>query len=150
MWKGETDSLVVADGREEAGAGREKSSERWRRWRTAVRLLLRASEREGGSARRGARLAAGTEADAAGRTWWPTRARPSRRMRATRRPSSAASPRRGRPRAWTRRGHERDERGSTGAGRPGQLRWLGRLVGAGPLVNSPPFPFFYNYFSQKA
>jgi len=91
---GKTESLVLADEREEARAGRERSSERRRQWRAAVRLLLRASEREGESASRGVPLAAGTEADTAGRTWWPTRARPSHRKRATRRPSSAGSPRR--------------------------------------------------------
>ena len=32
---------------------------------------------------------------------------------------------------------EREVEGDAGAGRPGQLRWLGRLVGAGPPVNSP-------------
>ena len=63
-----TDSPVLADGREEAEAGREKSFERRWQWRAAARLLLRASEREGESASRGARLAAGTEADAAGHT----------------------------------------------------------------------------------
>ena len=63
--KDEAEPLAVADGREEAGAGRERSSERRRRWRAAERLLLRASEREGDSASRGTRLAAGTETDAA-------------------------------------------------------------------------------------
>jgi len=49
---------------------------------------------------------------------------------------------RGRPRVWTRRGRERGEGESVGAGRPGRLCWLGRLVGTGPPVNSPPFPYF--------
>jgi len=61
----------------------------------------------------------------------------------------ATAARRGRLRAWTRRGREREEGGSTGARRPGRLRWLGRLVGAGPPVNSPPF-FFLNLFFPKS
>jgi len=88
--KGDAESLVVADGREEAGASVEKSSEHRQQWRAAVRLLLCASERASG----GARLAAGAKADAAGHTWRPTMARPSRRMRATRRPNAAGMPRR--------------------------------------------------------
>jgi len=93
--KGEAESLVVANRREEAGAG-EKSSERRRQWRAAERLLVHAGEREreSESARGGARLAAEAKADAAGHTWWLTRARPSRRMRAMQRPSSAGVPRR--------------------------------------------------------
>ena len=31
----------------------------------------------------------------------------------------------------------------------GWLRWLGRLVGAGPPVNSSPFSFFLIYFPKK-
>ena len=38
---------------------------------------------------------------------------------------------------------EREEGGDAGAGRPGRLRWLGRLVGAGPPVNSPLSHFFF-------
>jgi len=57
-------------------------------------LLLRASEREGERASGGARLAAGKEAGAVGRTWWPTRVRPPRLMRATRQPNAAGVPRR--------------------------------------------------------
>jgi len=124
--KGEAESLVVADGREEAGAGEEKSSERRRQWRAAERLLLRAGERESESARGGARLTAGAKADVAGRTWWPTRARPSRRMRATRRPSSAGVPRR-RGAAVRARG-----RGAgAGAGKGASAGGLGRLRLAG-------------------
>jgi len=119
--KDEAESLVLADGKEEAGAGGGESSERRRRWQTAVRLLLRASEREGESASRRARLVAGTEADAAGRTWWPTRARPSRRMRATRRPCSAGVPRR-RGAAVRVRGHG----AGTSAGGLGRLRPVGQ------------------------
>ena len=92
--KDEAESLVVADGREEAGAGGEESSERRQQWRVAVRLLLRAGERKSERASGGVRLAAGAKADGAGHTSWPTRARPSRRMCATLRPSSAGSPRR--------------------------------------------------------
>jgi hypothetical protein len=45
---------------------------------------------------------------------------------------------------------EREEEGDSGLGRPGHLHWLGRLVGAGPPVNSP-LPFFFKNFSfQKA
>jgi len=47
---------------------------------------------KGGSTSGGAQMAAGAEADAAGRSWWPTRARPSCRMLATRRPGSAGAP----------------------------------------------------------
>ena len=46
MRKGEAESLVVADGREEAGATGKKSSEHRWQWRAAVRLLLRAGKRE--------------------------------------------------------------------------------------------------------
>jgi len=113
--KGEAESLVVADGREEAGAGEEKNSERRRQRRAAERLLLHARKRERESARGGARLAVGAKADAAGRTWWPTRARPSRRMRATRRPSSAGVPRR------------RVTGAGAGAGKGASVGGLGRL-----------------------
>jgi len=67
----------------------------------------RARERERES--RWAQMAARAEAGAAGRSWWPTRARPSDRMLATRQPSSAGSPRRrgAAVRAQTRRGRER-------------------------------------------
>jgi hypothetical protein len=44
---------------------------------------------------------------------------------------------------------EREEEGDVGAGRLGRLRWLGRLVGAGPLVNSPLFHFFKFLFPKK-
>ena len=102
---------------------------------------VRARERVGRSWR--AQMVVGTEADASGRSWWPTRARPSRRMRATRRPSSTGPPQwhGAAVRAWTRRRRERGEGGERGMGRPGMLRWLGWLVGAGPPVNSPPFLF---------
>ena len=55
----------------------------------------------------------------------------------------ATAARRGRPRAWTRRGRERVEGGSAGAGRPG------RLVGAGPPVNNPLSLFFKFIFPKK-
>ena len=61
----------------------------------------------------------------------------------------ATAARRGGPRVWTRRRHERGEGGTVGAGRPGRLHWLGRLVGAGPPVNSPPF-LFLNLFFPKS
>ena len=61
---------------------------------TAALYARRARARERERRSWQAQMAARTEADAAGRTWWPTRARPSRRMRATRRPSSAGVPRR--------------------------------------------------------
>jgi len=44
---------------------------------------------------------------------------------------------------------ERGEGGGRGAGRPGWLRWLGRLVGTGPLVNSP-LSLFLNLFFPKS
>jgi len=40
-------------------------------------------------------------------------------------------------------------RGKARARGPGWLRWLGRLVGAGPPVKSPLSPFFKS-FSKKA
>jgi len=132
---------VVVERTEEARAGRERSSERRRRCRAAERQLLRASERVGESTSRAARLAAGTEADAAGHSWWPTRARPSCRMLATRRPSSAGSPRRhsAAVRAWTRRGRECGERGERGRAGPASA--------SGPEVRpwpaSAPLSFFY-------
>jgi len=92
--KDEAEPLVVAEERKEGGASRERSSERQRRWRAVERQLLRASKREGESASEEAQMAAGTEADAAGRSWWPTGARPGCRMLATRRASSAGAPRR--------------------------------------------------------
>ena len=46
----------------------------------------------------------------------------------------AASGRRGKAREW---------------GRPGWLRWMGRLVGAGPPVNRPLSPFFKFFFLQR-
>jgi len=85
-----------------------------------------ARERESESARGGARLAAGAKADAAGRTWWPTRARPSRRMRATWRPSSAGVPRR---RGAAVRVHGRGA--GAGAGKGASAGGLGRLRPAG-------------------
>ena len=115
MRKGEAESLVVADGREEAGAGGDKSSELRRQWRAAVRLL-RAGERESERASGGARLVVRAKADAAGQTWWPTRARPSRRMRATRQPNAAGVPRR-RGTAVRARG-----RGAGASARKGQAR----------------------------
>jgi len=44
---------------------------------------------------------------------------------------------------------ERGEGGGRGAGRPGWLRWLGRLVGAGPPVNSLLSLFFKFIFPKK-
>jgi len=81
----------------------------------------REREREGWRAQ----MAARAEVGAAGRSWWPTRARPGDRMLATRQPSSAGSPRRrgAAVRAWTRRGRERGEGESAGG--------LGRLRPAG-------------------
>ena len=57
-------------------------------------------------------------------------------------PDTIGRARRGRVRA-------RGRGGGRGAGRPSWFRRLGRLVGAGPPVNSPPFPLFI-YFFQKA
>jgi hypothetical protein len=86
---------------------------------------------EGESASGGAQMAAGAMADAAGRSWWPTRARPGCRMLATRRPSSAGSPRRrgAAVRARTRRGHERGD-GGVSAGGLGRLRPAARSEAA--------------------
>ena len=126
MRKDEAESLVVADGREEVRAGGGESSERRRQWRAAVRLLLRAGEGDSKRASGGACPAAGAKADAAGRTWWPTRARPSRRMRATWRPSSASSPRR-HSAAVRARGHG----AGASAGKGASVGGLGRLRPAG-------------------
>jgi hypothetical protein len=50
------------------------------------------------------------------------------------------------------RGAAVSERARGGGGRGavglGWLRWLGRLVGAGPPVNSSPFLFFLKFFFQ--
>jgi len=109
--EGAEKSLVVADGRKEAGVAGRKSSERRRQWRAAAWLLLRVGERESESGR--ARLAAGAKAGAVRRTWWPTRARPSHRLRATWRPNAAGVP-------WRRgaavRAHGRGTSAGTGRG----------------------------------
>ena len=77
---------------------------------------MRESERGGAGGRKWQRR----QADAAGRTWWPTRARPGRRMRATRRPSSTGSPR--------RHGAAVRERGrGAGAGKGASTGEVGRL-----------------------
>jgi len=102
---------------------------------------------KGESASGGAQMAVEAEADAAGRSWWPTRACPGCRMLATRRPSSAGAPRRHgaavRSRAWRGRG-EGGERGRAGP-----------ASASGPEVRPRPasaplslFPFFLNFFSK--
>jgi len=140
MRKGEAESLVVADGREEAGAAGKKILERRWQWRAAARLLLRAGEREGERASGGARLAAGERASAVMRTWWPTRVRPPRRMHATRRPNAVGVPRR---------------RGA-GAGEEVTRGRAGPASASGPEVRprpvSAPLSLFHflNSFSKKA
>ena len=92
--KDEVELLAVAERKEEAGAGREgssKSSATMARGGAAAAARGRA---KGESVSGGAQMAAEAEADAAGRSWWPTGARPGCRMLGTRRPSSAGAPRR--------------------------------------------------------
>ena len=99
--------MMVAKRKGEAGAGRERSS---KPSATMARGGAAAAARErekGESAREGAQIAAVAEADAAGRSWWPTKARPGCRMLAMRRPSSAGAAQRGRPRAGTARARRR-------------------------------------------
>jgi len=100
----------------------------------------RARERE----RKGWRsqMAARAEAGAAGRSWWPTRARPGDRMLATRQPSSAGSPqRRGAAVcAGTRRGREHGEGGERG--RAGPASASGPEVRPRP-ASAPLFPFLF-------
>jgi len=90
MRKDEAELLVVSERKKEAGAGRERSS-------TSSAMMAR-GRAEGESASGGAQMAAGAAADAAGRSRWPTRARPGCRMLATRRHDAAvrAPARRGR------------------------------------------------------
>jgi len=127
------DGLARACGWE--GGGRSWQGEKLRASAAMARLLLRASEREGESVSRGARLVAGTEEDAGGHTWWPTRARPSRRMRATQRPSSAGSPRRHGV-AVRARGRRKRGRGEAGpASLAGPVGWRR------PASEQPPFLF---------
>jgi len=92
---------------------------------TAVPCARRAWARERERKSWLVQMAVGVKAGAVGRTWWPSRARPSRRMRATRQPNAAGVPRR-RSAAVRARG-----RGAgAGAGELGQLR-----------PASAPFPF---------
>ena len=86
--------MVVAERKGEAGAGRERSSKPSATMARGRAAAVAREREKGESAREGAQMAAGTEADAAGRSWWPTKARPGYRMLATRRPSSAGAPRR--------------------------------------------------------
>jgi len=117
MRKDEAELLVVAERKKEAGAGRERSSTSTA---TMVRGGAAAAVREraeGESASGGAQMAAGAAADAAGRSWWPTRARPGCRMLATRWPGSAGAPRRHGARAGAGKG--------VSAGGLGRLRPVG-------------------------
>jgi len=87
------------------------------------------------------RLAAGAKVSVAGRTWWPTRARPSRRMRATRRPNAAGVPRRCGAAVRARgRGAGAGARRGKRAGGLGWLRPTGQKRGRDLLA--PPFLFF--------
>ena len=103
--KGEAESLVVADGRVEAGAAGERSSERRRQWRAAARTATarrRERERESewrsasGSGEGGRHGRAHLVADQGAST--PAHARHA----ATERCWHAMASRRGRPRARTR------------------------------------------------
>jgi len=95
-----------------------------------------------------AQMAAEEEAGTAGRSWWPTRARPGRRMRATRWPSSAGMPRRhGAPVRARGRGHWRGE------GVDALVGWAASASGpeARPRPASAPlslFQFFLISFSK--
>ena len=103
--------------------------------------------REGESTGREAQMAAGVEADAAGHSWWLTRARPGCRMLATRWPSSAGAPR--------RHGAAVRARARRGRGEGGERGRAGPASASGPEVRPRPasaplslFPFFLNFFSQ--
>jgi len=146
--KGEAESLVVADGREEAGAGEEKSSERRRQWRATEQLLLRAGERERERERRSASGSGGEGGrDRAHLVADQGASKPSHARHVTaelcRR---ATASRRGRPHAWTRRWRRRGEGGERGRAGPASA--------SGPEVRprpaSAPFLFFhfFNFFSQ--
>jgi len=131
---------VVADGREEAGAAGERGApsaggngERRRR------LLLPVGEKESESASGGVRLAAGKEAGAVGRTWWPTKVRPPRRMRATRRPNAAGVPRRRSVAVCVRGRGTGAGRGMT-RGRAGPALVSGQEARPRP-ASAPPFLF---------
>ena len=100
-----------------------------------------AGEREGESASGEAQMAVGAEADAAGRSWWPTRARLGCRMLATRRPSSAGAPR--------QHGAAVHARAQRGCGEGSERRRAGPASASGPEVRPRPasaplslFPFF--------
>jgi len=89
-----------------------------------------ASEREVESASGETQMAAATKADAAGRSWWPTRGRPGCRMLATRRPSSAGAPR----------------RHGAGAGKGGESGRAGPASASGPEVRPRPASAPLSYF----
>ena len=124
------------------GFGRRRATELGQQWRMVAlvaamrgRRRERARERERGEAQMDEEGEAGT----AGRSWWPTRACPGRRMRATRLQSPAGSPWRhgaaGR-RTWTwARGGGWRVRGL------GRLRPAGQKRGGGLLV--PLFSLFH-------
>ena len=125
MRKDQVELLVVSERKKRAGAGQERSSTLSATMKCGGAVAAAHERAEGESASRRAQMAAGATADAAGRSWWPTRARPGCRMLATRWPSSAGSPRRRGTavRARTRRGRERGKGESAGG--------LGRLRPAG-------------------
>jgi len=107
---------------------------------TAVLCARGARARERERRRWWAQMAAGTEAIATGRSWWPSRARPSHRMRATRRPSSAGSQQRHGAAVRTRgRGASTSAGKGASAGGLVRLRPVGQKRGRSLLA--PPFPF---------
>jgi len=85
---------------------------------------------KGESASGGAQMAAEAEADAAGRSWWPTRARPGCRILVTRRPSSAGAPR--------RQGAAVRARARCGRGEGGERGRAGPASASGPEVRPRP------------
>ena len=135
MRKDEAELVVVAERKKKAGAGRERSSMSSATMACGGAVAAARERAEGESASGGAQLAAGAMADAVGCSWWPTRARPGCRMLATRRPSSAGSPRRrgAAVRAWSQRGRERGRAGLASASGP-EVR---------PRPASAPLSFFY-------
>jgi len=132
MRKDEAELLAVAERKEGAGVGRERSSKSSATMARGGVADAACERARGESASGGAQMAAGAAADEAERSWWPTRARPGCRMLATRRPVSAGAPRRHgvAVRAWARRGRWRGEGGERG--------WAGPASASGPEVRPRP------------
>ena len=114
--KDKAEPMVVAERKGEAGSGRERISKPSTTMAHRGAVAAAGEREKGESAREGAQIAAATEADKAGRSWWPTRAHLGCRMLATRRSSSAGAPRR----------HGAGARKGVSAGGLGRLRPAGQ------------------------